>query len=636
MAFFVQPENRRDISYAASALVLVISCAALFFSSANPGERVKVDSFTIKTPGGYSAEYSGGHLPSVAETGKDGRFDFSATVDLPQRLEQKPLALVMGPAFYPVQISLNGRALFYQGAPGEKAVSYVLNSAVIPLDKDEFANSKRLRLDISVHAGAERHPLPELYIDSYSAAVESVFRRNFVTTGIVQAGYVVALILAVYFLSMFFYHGKALFLYTACAALLYSLSIVVIVFNYPSNAFVLLEKISRVAFPLCVLALFLFFSELTGVFRSKKIRVANALCALPFIVRTLFAADRFAVSMRFNESMLLYMMPNLLLIFLMILISAIRDKLRHNKLTYGAFILTLFASIHDIAYVLADQTPYAYITNIGYLVMVVSIFLNLSREHSSVFRALQASKREVELLNTTLQKKVEEGRERLKDMSLRDPLTGLRNRSFISAYVIELVESFRLSMMLSLESDSASGLQLQEKVIGLLLLDIDHFRKTNDTYGHNAGDAVLVAVADALRRMTRADDIVVRWGGEEFLVILNRTDPDFIPLFSKKLLEMFRALNVAINRELTLNPRCSIGGVIFPFCDELPQLLSFDKCISLCNEGLTHAKKSGRDRAAVLTFNREYVRNEKLVMELNNFQKDMDLANPIVVTTLIE
>ena len=95
----------------------------------------------------------------------------------------------------------------------------------------------------------------------------------------------------------------------------------------------------------------------------------------------------------------------------------------------------------------------------------------------------------------------------LEDMATRDPLTRLSNRRHFWAQA---------------EQRAAQGSGLEPMV--LLLVDVDHFKNINDTYGHAVGDEVLVSVAECLRECCRDHDMVARWGGEEFLLLLTRTD----------------------------------------------------------------------------------------------------------------
>lgn len=93
----------------------------------------------------------------------------------------------------------------------------------------------------------------------------------------------------------------------------------------------------------------------------------------------------------------------------------------------------------------------------------------------------------------------------LDEMSKKDPLTKLYNRRFMN---------YELNRRMS-------DLMTDGKIFGLIMADIDNFKKVNDTYGHEAGDDVLIAVANEFTNALRGDDCVCRWGGEEFLVIIN-------------------------------------------------------------------------------------------------------------------
>ncbi len=96
------------------------------------------------------------------------------------------------------------------------------------------------------------------------------------------------------------------------------------------------------------------------------------------------------------------------------------------------------------------------------------------------------------------------------ERAVRDTLTGLYNRAFFLEQLNPLAEL-----------SGARGLGL-----GVLMLDVDHFKKVNDSYGHDAGDAVLKEVATVLRESTRGEDLVARYGGEEFVVALTVATPD--------------------------------------------------------------------------------------------------------------
>ncbi len=106
--------------------------------------------------------------------------------------------------------------------------------------------------------------------------------------------------------------------------------------------------------------------------------------------------------------------------------------------------------------------------------------------------------------DVTAKKQVERRANELETIAFRDSLTSLPNRRYMEMKVKQ-----------ALEESQQFG-----RSVGLLMLDIDHFKTVNDLYGHHAGDAILQAVSATLVRSLREDDIVGRWGGEEFLVIL--------------------------------------------------------------------------------------------------------------------
>lgn len=122
---------------------------------------------------------------------------------------------------------------------------------------------------------------------------------------------------------------------------------------------------------------------------------------------------------------------------------------------------------------------------------------------------------ELSSINSTLEHKAHE----LEKIASVDSLTGLYNRS-------KFGELFNLSYKNMLSRDNP---------LSMVMLDIDHFKRVNDTYGHNVGDEVLVAVSDALKTMLRNIDIICRWGGEEFIALLPTADLDQAKLIAQKL-----------------------------------------------------------------------------------------------------
>ena len=187
----------------------------------------------------------------------------------------------------------------------------------------------------------------------------------------------------------------------------------------------------------------------------------------------------------------------------------------------------------------------------------------------------------------------------LKELSLRDPLTGLRNRRFLFETLATLMED--LARQTARQSAGAADRRGRQSgdVVGLFMVDIDHFKAVNDTHGHDAGDAVLRRFADLLRESVRTEDIVVRWGGEEFLVVLPRTRYDALATFAEKLRSSVAETAFEIPGG-ELHKTCSVGYTSLPFADRPEEDLTLEQAITVADLGLYRAKRDGRNRTVHL------------------------------------
>ncbi len=161
----------------------------------------------------------------------------------------------------------------------------------------------------------------------------------------------------------------------------------------------------------------------------------------------------------------------------------------------------------------------------------------------------------------------------------RDPLTGLHNRRYFNEQVLNI--------------DGARPIN------GCVLLaDLDHFKRINDTYGHPAGDAVLATLSRRLSAALRDTDKLVRWGGEEFLAVLDSITPEQANMTVERLLHAVRRDPIIWNGEAI---RCtiSIGYACFPMALASTDI-SLSSAISLVDKALYEAKRRGRDRACLI------------------------------------
>ncbi|MFH1466183.1 MAG: two-component regulator propeller domain-containing protein [Pseudomonadota bacterium] len=212
-----------------------------------------------------------------------------------------------------------------------------------------------------------------------------------------------------------------------------------------------------------------------------------------------------------------------------------------------------------------------------------------------VLRSTGAQTRRQAELEAALEAKARE----LRDAALVDPLTGLRNRRFVTEVVLPAVATFISQRVQTLRSGTRRRTIAESGVFGIFLFDIDHFKEINDTLGHEAGDRMLQQFSYLLRRSVRQDDFVVRWGGEEFLILLRFSDRDHLDTYARRVREQVEQTTflVAAAAGGSLKKTTSIGYVSIPFFDESPELLEFEQAVQLADEALYKAKEGGRNRA---------------------------------------
>ena len=169
-------------------------------------------------------------------------------------------------------------------------------------------------------------------------------------------------------------------------------------------------------------------------------------------------------------------------------------------------------------------------------------------------------------------------RENLRQQTIRDALTGLYNRRFLE-------ESLNREMARCKRSGS---------VFSLMMMDLDHFKRFNDTFGHDAGDSVLRSFAQALQENTREGDIICRFGGEEFVLLLPDTDRKGAVIRAERILRIVRALLV-MHDDKTVGPiTTSIGVALYPQDGETTKAI-----IQSADRALYLAKGAGRDRLMI-------------------------------------
>jgi diguanylate cyclase (GGDEF)-like protein len=178
----------------------------------------------------------------------------------------------------------------------------------------------------------------------------------------------------------------------------------------------------------------------------------------------------------------------------------------------------------------------------------------------------------------------------LHEASLTDPLTGIRNRRFFDATIeADVGQALR---------SHADERDQRTRDLVFYLIDLDDFKGVNDRFGHDAGDKLLVEMARRISSAIRNSDVLVRWGGEEFLVVSRYTDRGEAEILAA------RVLAAVANTPFIVRPSgeavhqtCSIGWAAFPWLPEHPRAVRHQEVLSLADHGLYQAKQSGKNRS---------------------------------------
>lgn len=171
-------------------------------------------------------------------------------------------------------------------------------------------------------------------------------------------------------------------------------------------------------------------------------------------------------------------------------------------------------------------------------------------------------------------------RESLLELSMHDYLTGLFNRRYMEE---------------TLKKEIAKATR-EKSNIGLIMFDIDHFKNFNDSYGHEAGDNILINTGKFLKEHFREGDIICRFGGEEFLIILIGASKEFTLNRAENLRQKFKNLPTNLEKKFIGHIEISVGAAVFPENGQTPREL-----LDAVDEALYRAKKEGRNRVCLAT-----------------------------------
>ena len=228
-------------------------------------------------------------------------------------------------------------------------------------------------------------------------------------------------------------------------------------------------------------------------------------------------------------------------------------------------------------------------------------FYNINDEFSIVVSITSKDKNELKTINKDIPhlrnyleaaKPVIESRllmEKLRQTSLKDGMTGLYNRRFLEEFIDQFMN----------QADR------NKETYHLMMLDVDWFKQVNDTYGHDVGDMVIVEIGKLLQKHIRTSDMAIRYGGEEFIVMLQNSSDEGAMMVAKNIHSGFAAIEFNVGPGETMFKTMSIGMAKFPVDGD-----TIWKCIKYADTALYRAKNTGRNK--IVEFEPEMFEGEKI------------------------
>src|SRR6202022_3761918 len=169
-----------------------------------------------------------------------------------------------------------------------------------------------------------------------------------------------------------------------------------------------------------------------------------------------------------------------------------------------------------------------------------------NKEHSLKWHSLELQRKNLEL----------------QEISFTDVLTGIWNRRYLE----EILTAEGGQVLRNYQRARGTDIRkMDHRDLVFMMVDVDFFKQVNDQYGHPAGDRLLQLVAERLTSVVRKSDVLVRWGGEEFLIMNRSTDPSGTPAFCSRILEVISSEPFELGHGIALRKTCSVGWAPYPW-----------------------------------------------------------------------
>lgn len=240
----------------------------------------------------------------------------------------------------------------------------------------------------------------------------------------------------------------------------------------------------------------------------------------------------------------------------------------------------------------------------AYAAYALAVLLLLAAAARAYWRRIGAERRQIEKLNAmvadrtieleALNEQLKDTNQRLEVATRRDPLTRLANRREL----LEWLPREQAAALRAYGDWARQGARDGEPThtrLCFLAVDIDDFKRVNDTWGHLAGDQILYGFAQRLEEHCRSSDLAVRWGGEEFLLVMRAMDPSGARHMAERIRKAVETRPVALEDGRKIPMTCSIGFACYPFSVEHPGVADWEDVMGLADAALYAVKRAGKN-----------------------------------------
>ncbi|WP_181898326.1 ligand-binding sensor domain-containing protein [Alteromonas aestuariivivens] len=277
-------------------------------------------------------------------------------------------------------------------------------------------------------------------------------------------------------------------------------------------------------------------------------------------------------------------------------------KATYTNLPAGNYVFKVKASNNDgvwnhqgadVALTVLPAPWYSWWAYTIYSLLILGMIFWLYRSYQSKLTKEANYRHELELEVAKRTSELSEANKRLLNASVTDQLTGLHNRRYLN----NIIEQQTSRVMRAFDKAKKAGKvsATEGPRLFFLMFDLDGFKPINDNFGHDAGDQVIMQVSDLLREVSRSADTVIRWGGDEFLLIGQIQSLREVEILSERLREAIanHGFDIGLKQKMYLSS--SIGYSCFPYSHHCPEALTWEQVHLIADSALYMSKEAGRN-----------------------------------------